>query len=125
MGLGDVTLKVVPKMTLIAPPRAGGHLSTRTFIPHKCHAAIGVLGAVSVATAASLPGSIATGVASSLPGSVKRISVEHPSGEFTVEIEIDESGAGLNVVRSSLVRTARTIMTGHVFVPRHVWSGQT
>ena len=125
MGLGDVRSKVVPKMTLIAPPREGGHLSTRTFIPHKCHAAIGVLGAVSVATAASMPGSIATGIATVPRGPVKRFSVEHPSGEFTVEIEVLESGAGVEVVRSSLVRTARTIMTGQVFVPRHVWHGHS
>ena len=123
MGLGDVRSKVVPKMTLIAPPRAGGHLCTRTFIPQKCHAAIGVLGAVSVATAASMPGSIAAGMATMPAGSVKRLSVEHPSGEFTVEIEVHESAAGVEVVRSSLVRTARTLATGHVFVPRHVWGG--
>jgi 4-oxalomesaconate tautomerase len=123
MGLGDVRGKVVPKMTLIAPPRAGGHLSTRTFIPHKCHTAIGVLGAVSVATAASMPGSIAAGLVTVPSGSVKRLSVEHPSGEFTVEIEVRESGAGLEVVRSSLVRTARTLATGHVFVPCHIWDG--
>jgi 4-oxalomesaconate tautomerase len=125
MGLGDVASKVVPKMTLIAPPRAGGHLATRTFIPHKCHAAIGVLGAVSVATAAAMPGSIAAGIATVPAGAVKRLSVEHPSGEFTVEIEVQDSGAGIDVVRSSLVRTARTIMTGHVFVPRRVWSGHS
>jgi len=123
MGLGDVRGKVVPKMTLIAPPRAGGHLSTRTFIPHKCHAAIGVLGAVSVATAASMPGSVAAGMVTVPSGSVKRLSVEHPSGEFTVEIEIRESGAGVEVVRSSLVRTSRMLATGHVFVPCHIWTG--
>jgi 4-oxalomesaconate tautomerase len=125
MGLGDVSSKVVPKMTLIAPPRAGGHLATRTFIPHKCHAAIGVLGAVSVATAASMPGSIAAGIAEVPDGSVKRVSVEHPTGEFTVEIEVRHSGDGIDVVRSSLVRTARTIMTGQVFVPHRVWSGHS
>src|SRR4029077_11831716 len=74
MRLGDVRSKVVPKMTLIAPPRAGGHISTRTFIPHKCHAAIGVLGAVSVATAACMPGSVADGMASVPAGPVKRFS---------------------------------------------------
>ena len=121
MGLGDVRSKVVPKMTLIAPPRAGGHISTRTFIPHKCHAAIGVLGAVSVATAACMPGSVAAGIASVPPGRVKRLSVEHPSGEFTVDIEIREAGSSLEVVRSSLVRTARALFTGHVLVPRHIW----
>jgi 4-oxalomesaconate tautomerase len=123
MGLGDVRSKVVPKMTLIAPARSGGHLSTRTFIPHKCHAAIGVLGAVSVATAVCLPRSVAEGIAEAPAGSVKRLSVEHPTGEFTVEIETDAKGGSTVVSRSSLVRTARVLFDGHVFVPRHVWDG--
>ena len=125
MGLGDVRSSVVPKMTLVAPPRAGGHICTRTFIPHKCHAAIGVLGAVSVATAAVMPGSLAFGMTRVPPGPVKRLSVEHPSGEFTVEIEVRDGGPHVDVVRSSLVRTARALFTGHVFVPRHIWDGPT
>jgi 4-oxalomesaconate tautomerase len=123
MGLGAVSDKVVPKMTLIAPPRASGHVSTRTFIPHRCHAAIGVLGAVSVATACALPGSIARGVASVPEGAVKRMSVEHPSGEFTVEIELSDAAHGSTVVRSSLVRTARALFEGHVLIPAAVLSG--
>src|SRR3970040_2118191 len=80
MNLGDVRTKVVPKMSLIAPARAGGHVATRTFIPHDCHAAIGVLGAVSVATACILPGSVAAGIAEIPPGKVKHIAVGDPSG---------------------------------------------
>ena len=63
MGLGDVTSKNYPKMTLIAPPRDGGNLCTRSFIPHVCHDAIGVLAAVTVGTACVLPGTVADGVA--------------------------------------------------------------
>ncbi len=55
MNLGDVTKMVVPKMSLVAPPRHGGAISTRTFIPHVCHAAVGTLGAVTVASACALP----------------------------------------------------------------------
>lgn len=36
MNLGDVREKTVPKMTMVSPPRAGGAISTRTFIPHRC-----------------------------------------------------------------------------------------
>src|SRR5690606_17035018 len=61
MNLGDVTKKVVPKMCLIAPPRSGSGICTRTFIPHDCHSAVGVLGAVTVATACVLKGSVAEG----------------------------------------------------------------
>ena len=42
MGLGDVRDATVPKMSLVAPPRAGGAISTRTFIPHRVHTSIGV-----------------------------------------------------------------------------------
>jgi 4-oxalomesaconate tautomerase len=124
MGLGDVRSKVVPKMTLIAPPRNGGHLTTRTFIPHKCHAAIGVLGAVSVATACVLPGSIAAGIVSLPDGTVKRVSVEHPSGEFSVEFEVRESaGDEPEIVRASLIRTARALFRGEVLIPASIWKG--
>jgi 4-oxalomesaconate tautomerase len=123
MGLGDVTKKVVPKMTLIAPPRAGGHVSTRTFIPHRCHAAIGVLGAVSVATACVMPGSVAAGIARAPALSPLVMSVEHPSGEFTVTLEIAGSGADFSVRRSGLMRTARALMSGDVLVPAAVWEG--
>lgn len=124
MGLGDVRSKVVPKMTLIAAPRCGGDLTTRTFIPHKCHAAIGVLGAVTVGTACVLPGSITSDLVSLPHGEVKRVSVEHPSGEFSLEIEIDDKSRGeLNVVRSSLIRTARALFRGDVLVPARIWDG--
>jgi 4-oxalomesaconate tautomerase len=125
MGLGDVRSKVVPKMTLVAPPHQGGDLTTRTFIPHKCHAAIGVLGAVTVGTACVLHGSVASRFFASREGPVKRLSVEHPSGEFSLEIEVDETsrGGGLRVVRSSLIRTARALFRGEVLVPASIWGG--
>lgn len=124
MGLGDVRSKVVPKMTLIAPPQHGGSLNTRTFIPHKCHAAIGVLGAVTVGTACVLPGSVATGVVSVPNGVVKRLSVEHPTGELSVELEVTETdGAQPQVIRASLVRTARSLFRGEVLIPSSIWDG--
>ena len=124
MGLGDVRTKVVPKMTLIAPPREGGSLTTRTFIPHKCHAAIGVLGAVTVGTACVLPGSVATGIVSAPNGSVKQLSVEHPTGELSVELEVvSTDGIELKVVRASLIRTARALFRGEVLIPSAIWDG--
>lgn len=113
MNLGDVAKKVVPKMTLIAPPQQGGHVSTRTFIPHTCHDAIGVLGAVSVATACILPNSVAQGVAIIPEGNPKNVSVEHPSGEFSVELLQDADG---NVIKAGLLRTARLLSRGEVYV---------
>ncbi len=110
-------------MSLIAPPRAGGRVCTRTFIPHDCHAAIGVLGAVSVATACILPGSVANGIARVPDGSVRHVSVEHPSGEFSVTLEVGGTRERPTVLKAGLLRTARLIMRGVVFVPTGVWDG--
>jgi len=121
MQLGDVSAKNYPKMTLIAPPRAGGSICTRSFIPHVCHEAIGVLAAVTVATACVLDGSITEGIASIPSGNVKKVSVEHPTGEFSVEIEVDPNNPQ-NVVRAALLRTARLLMRGEVMVPGSVWT---
>jgi len=118
MNLGDVAQKTVPKMCLISPPAAGGHVATRTFIPHVCHKSIGVLGAVSVATACLLEGSVADGITLVPPGADKAMDVEHPSGSFRVQIAVDESAAPAEMVRSAgVIRTARLLMRGEVFVP--------
>jgi 4-oxalomesaconate tautomerase len=112
MNLGDVTDKSVPKMMLVAPPREGGAVTVRSFIPHRAHASIGVLGAVSVATACLIEGSPAAEVAVIPGGSRKTLSVEHPTGETTCVIEIDDEG---EVVSAAMLRTARKLMDGEVF----------
>jgi len=123
MKLGDVTTKNYPKMTLVAAPRAGGSICTRSFIPHVCHDAIGVLAAVTVATACVLDGSTTEGLAVLPAGNVKNVSVEHPTGEFSVEIEIDPNNPQ-NVTRAALLRTARLLMRGEVMVPSAVFASQ-
>jgi 4-oxalomesaconate tautomerase len=124
MGLGDVRSKVIPKMTLIAPPQSGGHVMTRTFIPHKCHAAIGVLMAVTVGTACILPRSVAHGIVPLQDEPVQRLSIEHPSGEFSVEFQVEQTGGELKVIRSSLIRTARALFRGELLVPASIWVGK-
>ena len=112
MNLGDVAEKSVPKMMLVAPPRHGGAVTVRSFIPHRAHASIGVLGAVSVATACLIPGSPAAEVAMIPEGRRKTLSVEHPTGETTCVLETDEAG---NVTSAAMLRTARKLMDGKVF----------
>jgi 4-oxalomesaconate tautomerase len=129
MNLGDVTAKNVPKMSLISAPTAGGAVSTRTFIPHKVHDAIGVFGAVSVATACLLPGSVADGIAdmscaAPSPDGTQTVDVEHPTGFFSVAMVVGSDAHGaVTVQRSALLRTARKIMAGHIYVPHSVWKG--
>lgn len=112
MNLGDVADKSVPKMMLVASPKKGGAIAVRSFIPHRAHASIGVLGAVSVATACLIEGSVASEVASIPPGRRKTLSVEHPTGEMSCVIETNDTG---EVVSAALLRTARKLMDGAVF----------
>ncbi|HXW73984.1 MAG TPA: 4-oxalomesaconate tautomerase [Steroidobacteraceae bacterium] len=122
MNLGDVARKTVPKMCLVSGARRGGTIHTRTFIPHRVHEAIGVLGAVSVATACVAPGSVAAQVAGLTPRSgSQRLEIEHPSGFFTVEMDVRLDGSTVTVRRSALLRTARKLMQGEVFVPASAW----
>ncbi len=122
MGLGDVTTKNYPKMTLIAPPRTGGNLCTRSFIPHVCHDAIGVLAAVTAGTACVLDGSICDDIAMVPEGGAGRISIEHPTGEFSVELEVDPANRQ-RVTRAALLRTARLLMRGEAMIPASIWKG--
>lgn len=116
MNLGDVSAKVVPKIALVAPPRAGGSIATRSFIPHECHASIGVFAAVTVATAAALPGTPAASVAVMPSGRERSLSVEHPTGEFTVRLTVGGTPEHPVVERAGLLRTARILMDGQAFV---------
>jgi len=117
MGLADVSSKTIPKMCLVSAPASGGTINTRTFIPHRVHESIGVLGSVSVATACAIPGTIAQQViGQSFGGGLLTLEVEHPTGFFTVELELD-AGVAVSVKRAALLRTARLLMRGEVMVP--------
>lgn len=119
MGLGDVSAKNYPKMCLLNAPLNGGAVHTRCFIPHVCHEAVGVLAAVTIATACVMKGSTADGLAKI--EDLAAVSVEHPSGEFSVALETDSDG---KVIGAALIRTARNIMRGDVMIPSSVWNGK-
>ncbi|OIQ79556.1 4-oxalomesaconate tautomerase [mine drainage metagenome] len=126
MNLGDVTGKTIPKMSLLSAPTSGGAISTRTLIPHRVHEAIGVLGAVSVATACLVPGSVAESICEMDPTmkTPTLVEVEHPTGFFTVSLDVQISDGTVQVKKSALLRTARLLMRGDVYVPASVWSGK-
>jgi len=112
MNLGDVSGKTVPKMTMVSAATQGGAVSTRTFIPHRCHKAIGVLGAVSVATACLLENSPAFALSDTGSGPRRSLAVEHPTGEMTVVAALDTNGT---IASAAILRTARKLMDGVVF----------
>ena len=111
MNLGDVEEKSVPKMTMVSAARSGGVISTRTFIPHRCHRTIGVLGAVSVATACLIPGAVGHDMAAIPDGDLKTLAIEHPSGELTVVGHMKNG----TLARAEVLRTARKLMEGVVY----------
>jgi 4-oxalomesaconate tautomerase len=120
MNLGDVSDKTVPKMTIISPPLNGGLVHTRSFIPHRVHEAIGVLGAVSVATGCIIKGSVAEGIADyAIENGLHEtcFDIEHPTGFFSVDMAFTVMGESTEIHKSALLRTARKLMVGEVFVP--------
>lgn len=111
MKLGDVSDRPVPKMTLVSPSRSGASVSTRTFIPHRCHKSIGVFGAVSVATACLLPGAVGSDIAVLPSGDKKAVTIDHPSGILDLSVRIGEAG----FESAAVISTARKLMDGTVF----------
>ena len=124
MNLGDVTDKVTPKMFLLAEPKMGGAICTRSFIPKVAHASIGVLAAVTVATACVIPGTTADGLAEVPEGTRKMIMLEHPTGDFAVEIEVSGPADDPKIERAALLRTARKLFEGKILIPGRVWNGK-
>ncbi len=117
MGLGDVSAASVPKISLVAAAADGGTICTRTFIPVRVHDSIGVLGAVSVATALLLDGAAGSDLAVVKPGQA-RFDIEHPTGHLEVEVQVDQTSQPPTVLRSGVVRTARKLFDGTVFPRR-------
>ena len=117
MNLGDVKDQTVPKMILLAPPREGGVVSTRSFIPHRAHATIGVFAAVSVATACLLPDSPAHSLARIPDGTTKLMLVEHPTGASPVSLTTDVHDGKTVVTEAAIISTARALFEGRVLVP--------
>src|SRR5690606_3769210 len=115
MNLGDVKDKTVPKMTIVSPPKKGGLINTRSFIPHRVHDAVGVLAAASVATAANIPGAVGHDIANIPTGQRRMCEVEHPTGSMGVEVELDDDPNNRVPKSTSIMRTARLLMAGTAY----------
>lgn len=119
MHLGDVSHKTIPKVCLISAAQQNSCINTRIFIPHQCHNTIGVFAAISVASACVLDESIAQTIANVPPDKYeKRLIIDHPSGDFTVVLRLDDTG---NIKGCGFIRTARALFDGLVLIPEKVW----
>lgn len=118
MGMGDVSGKTVPKLVLLAPPRRGGTVTTRSFLPVRCHTSIGVLGGTTVAAGIQLPDAVGHELAQ-LPADGGPLRLEHPTGYLDVGAELEQGPAGLTTRSSTVLRTARKLFDGTVFPREH------
>lgn len=116
MGLGDVSNRTVPKMSLLSPGEGDIAVNTRTLIPKVVHESIGVLGAVSVATAVAVRGTLAHSLATHSAATSGEIKVGHPAGYFGLQLEISETDLEVQIKKATLVRTARVLMRGEIYI---------
>lgn len=120
MGFGDVADSVIPKVGLIAAPRAGGNIASRYFTPHKCHPAYAVSGAICVSATCAMPSTIASEFVNKTDEFPAQAVIEHPSGQIQVGLEF-EDGDPMRLIAGTILRTARKLFAGEVFVPADVW----
>ncbi|MEO3990120.1 4-oxalomesaconate tautomerase [Pseudocitrobacter cyperus] len=113
MGFGDVTNMVIPKPVLISPAQHDGTLNVRYFMPHNCHKSLAITGAIGLASASVIPDTIVNEL-TQLSG-YGLIKVEHPSG--SIAVNLSNEGAEPENIRASVIRTARKILSGTVYLP--------
>ena len=124
MGLGDVSKSVTPKFGLLAPARDGGAATARYFMPWNCHPSLAVTGSQCLGACLLCPGTVGEGLAGRRPPdggrfeSPARLRLEHPMGMLEVVLEFAADGDSFDVISAGLVRTARKLAAGEVFVPR-------
>ncbi|MEM7061338.1 MAG: 4-oxalomesaconate tautomerase [Pseudomonadota bacterium] len=122
MGMGDVSQSVTPKFGLLAQAQDGGTIATRYFMPWNTHPSMAVTGAQCLASCALTPGTVADGLLIRPEISPAQVVLEHPSG--TIEVLVDFStDDGFDLNSAGLVRTARKLADGHVYIPHSIWAG--
>lgn len=117
MGMGDVSESVTPKFGLLAPAKQDGTIATRYFMPWKCHPTMAVTGAQCLASCVLMPGTVAEGMAALPNETPATITLEHASGTIDVLVDYENSADGFMLNSAGLVRTARKLAAGEVFVP--------
>jgi 4-oxalomesaconate tautomerase len=123
MGLGDCSRLVVPKPVLVAPPRSGGTIASRDFVPFNCHATYSVTGSMALATACMLPGTVAHDMAKLVAAERQTIAIEHPSGVIEIEVSARQAGEQFVLEEASMLRTCRKLFEGVICVPGRIWDG--
>ena len=124
MGMGDVSKSVTPKFALFAPPRHGGTITARYFMPWNCHPTMAVTGAQCLASCVLTPGTVAEGLFTPPEGAPALVLIEHPGGVIDVTVDYETGAEGFSLKSAGLLRTARLLARGEVLVPKSVWAGR-
>lgn len=122
MGMGDVTKSVTPKFGILAPARDGGTIATRYFMPWNTHPSMAVTGSQCLASCALTPGTVADGLLNRPNECPANVVLEHPSGTIEVLVDYDNHD-GFELKSAGLLRTARKLAEGRVFIPSRIWKG--
>ena len=120
MGMGEVSKSVTPKFGLLAPAKNGGTIATRYFMPWNTHPTMAVTGAQCLASCALTPGTVSDGLLDRPSTGPAEVILEHASGNIDVLVDFSNED-GFNLKSAGLVRTARKLADGHVYVPADVW----
>lgn len=121
MGLSDAPGLGIPKVAIIAPPRDGGTVAARYFVPSNCHPVFAATGAIALAAACHTPDTVAEEVAVLDQSSPRQIVIEHPSGKMSCSIvSVPDPLNGIpKLVGAALATSARPLLVGEVFIADH------
>ncbi|MEM7127612.1 MAG: 4-oxalomesaconate tautomerase [Chloroflexota bacterium] len=118
MGMGDVRDSVIPKFGIVSAPQNDGHFASRYFTVYgTCHPAYAVSGSICASTCAALPGSVVSQITAVDERFPNLSRIEHPSGVIDVTLSLDTASGQFDVVSGGVLRTARRIFGGSVYVP--------
>ncbi len=120
MGLGNVSDRVTPKIGLVSKAINGGHFSARYFMPWHTHPSMAITGSQCLGACFLSPGTITENLASKRESSPLDMVIEHPMGKIKIVTNFDYENDDLNFISAGVVRTARLIAEGKVFIPRSV-----
>jgi 4-oxalomesaconate tautomerase len=124
MGMDDCTEYVVPKPLVLSPPRNGGTITSRDFVPYNCHATHSVTGATALAAACVLPGTLANRIARVPLDVLTTVRIEHPGGQMDMDVEGTMKGGSFTLTQANLLRTTRRLFSGMLFIPSRIWDGR-